>query len=103
MAEARLERQRNGVKLVRKGGLEPPRPCGRQPLKHEEIAAERSRPRNIGVGCHSSGRVEAIRSRLSPHGLQILARHRPERDVVTFPDRQRITKPPSTSIDCPVV
>ena len=36
------ERQRE---MVRKKGLEPSRPCGRQPLKLQQLTADRSRPR----------------------------------------------------------
>jgi hypothetical protein len=61
--------------MVRKGGLEPPRYCYRQPLKPEEIENERSRSRRIGVGCHASVPFGDVRGRLSRHGLQILANY----------------------------
>jgi len=60
--------------LVRKGGLEPPRYCYRQPLKLEEAVADDGRPRKIGVGRHASWPLRAVRTRLSRPGLQILAK-----------------------------
>jgi hypothetical protein len=44
--------------LVRKGGLEPPRYCYRQPLKLKPVNADQSRPRKIGVGYPSSFPIE---------------------------------------------
>ena len=60
-------------RMVRKGGLEPPRYCYRQPLKPEEVEDERSRPRSIGVGCHLSRLAAVGCGRLFRHGLHDLA------------------------------
>ncbi len=61
--------------MVRKGGLEPPRSCERQPLKPEEIEDDRSRSRQIGVGCHASVPFGDVPGRVFRHGLQVFANY----------------------------
>jgi hypothetical protein len=53
-----LERHAEGV--VRKGGLEPPRPCGHKLLRPRPVTADQSRPRKVGVGCPASFPTEVI-------------------------------------------
>ena len=60
-------------RMVRKGGLEPPRSCERQPLKPDGTEADRSRPRKTGVGWRVSRASEAARGGPCRLRLHVLA------------------------------
>ena len=60
-------------KVVRKGGLEPPRYCYRQPLKLNRVEADRSRPRKTGVGFLIRWRFRADCDRVSQLPLHAVA------------------------------
>ena len=80
--------------LVRKGGLEPPRYCYRQPLELEDVVTVDGRPRKIAVGCHASWPTVAHRRRASWRRLQILAeRTRRGRPALTLKRARRFGSP----------